>query len=166
MDRKKIEERADKILNAYNYNDGADDYVDAVRLACHFGFAVNETDKMQAQEDGCITVTDKGEMNIIVNNNRNFESKRFIITHELSHYFLHYQNTDNFFMHRENIKGKDLEENDADYLAACLLMPKKSFRVAYGIIKGKYSNEKIAVELQKIFRTPLESIERRIKEIC
>lgn len=166
MEKKMIEQRAEKTLAAFKYNDGEDIYVDAVRLARFFGFDVEENANLPATEDGSITVSEDGkERCIVVNDSRSLEYKRFVITHELSHYLLHYMGAGRFFKHRENTKGKNLEENDADYLAACLLMPQKSFKAQFDSIKGKDTQNKIS-ELQSRFRTPRESIERRIEEVC
>lgn len=167
MEVKKIEQRAERVLAAFGYKDGEDLYVDAVRLSMFFGFVVDEKD-MPANEDGCVSVSENQEdKSIEVNTNRSIETKRFIITHELAHYLMHYSGENHFFMHRENTKGKNLEENDADYLAACLLMPAKSFKKEFERLKGnKYTQSEIIRALQETFRTPRESIERRIIEVC
>ena len=167
MEKKKIEDRAEKVLAAINYDSSEAVYVDAVLLARFFGFTVDESNKLPATEDGCVTVSEDGtSKNILVNDARSFESKRFIIVHELAHYLLHYMGTGTFFRHRENIKGKSNEENDADYLAACLLMPAASFKNQYNLLKKGRSHAGTAIELQRRFRTPLESVERRIDEVC
>ena len=167
MEKERIEQRAQKILDVYGYGIGTDVYVDAVRLARYFGFTVNESESLSANEDGSITVSaDGSEKCIVVNKYRSFESKRFIIMHELSHYLLHYTGEAKLFRHRENIKGKNMEENDADYLAACLLMPEVQFRKYYTLYKRDYSYSKIVFLLQEKFKTPRESIERRIGEVC
>lgn len=167
MEKKNIEQRANKVLLAIQYNDGEDIYVDAVRLARFFGFEVEEKSDLSAAEDGCITVSeDATERSIVVNDARSIESKRFIIVHELAHYLLHYLGSGKFFKHRENTKGKNLEENDADYLAACLLMPAKSFEKQYNLVKNGRNFQGIVTELQTKFCTPRESIERRIEEVC
>ena len=95
------------------------------------------------------------------------ESKRFIIAHELSHYFLHYkpQQAEPMFMHRENIKGKNEEENDADYFAACLLMPDKMFASDYHDLTHAYGADVAAIKLQRKYRVPMASVKRRIVEI-
>lgn len=167
MDKKVIEQRAQKVLAGYQYVDGKDTYVDAVRLARFFGFNIEEKANLPASEDGCITVSnDASERDIVVNDFRSIEFKRFIIVHELSHYLLHYTGKEELFRHRENTKGKDLEENDADYLAACLLMPHKSFKNQYDLKKRGKTIQEVVDELQQIFLTPRESIERRIEEVC
>lgn len=166
MEKKKIESRTNQVLTAIRYVDGSDGYVDAVRLARFFGFQVEEKALME-HEDGSVNVSEDGkEKYIVVNDNRSFESKRFIITHELAHYLLHYIPNSGMFMHRENKKGKNLEENDADYMAACLLMPAKSFAAKYKALKKGRSYDELISALQSCFRTPRESIERRIREVC
>ena len=169
MDKRQIEDRAEKVLEAINYDFENDTYVDAVKLARFFGFSVYQDKSLQVSEDGSISVDHEDEKfigNIVINEDRRFEFKRFVITHELAHYLLHYQNDNKFFKHRENIKGKNLEENDADYLAACLLMPAKSFKKQYNSLKNGKTEIGIIMELKKKFLVPEESISRRIEEVC
>lgn len=166
MDRKIIERRAERVLDAFEYDPSDCIYVDAVMLARFFGFNVIESDSLPEHDDGNITVSADGkEKTIVVNTNRNFETKRFIITHELSHYLLHYTGDQTLFRHRENIKGKNEEENDADFMAACLLMPRKSFSACYKVLRQTMSYSDMVVELQLVFKATSESVIRRISEI-
>lgn len=171
MDKRIIEKRADAVLNAISYYDDFNPRVDSVQLARFFGFTVEERDLSQ-HEDGNINVfipkegdDRKEERSIVVNRNRSFEQKRFIITHELSHYLLHYTG-EMMFKHREDKKGKNSEENDADYMAACLLMPGKRFGEQYYALKDVCTHEQLVQTLQIKFATPKESIIRRIEEVC
>ena len=171
MDKKIIDQRAAAVLKAISYRDGEDLRVDSVQLARFFGFTVEEETLLQ-HEDGSINVyipkagdTRPKEKYIVVNRNRSREQKRFIITHELPHYLLHYTG-ESLFMHREDKKGKSTEENDADYMAACLLMPEKSFKNQYNFLKDSRSPEELAEDLREIFCTPQESVIRRIDEVC
>lgn len=165
MEKHTIEKRADRVLQAFGYQDGQDVYVDAVQLARFFGFHVEEKDNLPAADDGSVSVSKDGtERFIVVNDFRNIESKRFIIVHELAHYLLHYTGSQELFMHRENTKGKNEEENDADYLAACLLMPKESFYKQYQALNK--AGLPVDLVLQQKFRTPIESIRRRVDEVC
>lgn len=171
MEKREIEERAHTVLLALDYDFEEGTYVDSVRLARFFGFDVHETPALPASEDGCVTVsknesTNAIEKNIVINDYRSFEYKRFIITHELAHYLLHYTGKNDFFMHRESMKGKNTEENDADYLAVCLLMPAETFKKQYQLVKPKKTSQEIIRTLQSKFRTPEESIRRRIEEVC
>lgn len=109
-------------------------------------------------------LTDKA---IGVNSERDLQTKRFIIAHEIGHYMLHYNEEDGvLYARREDVKGKDMEENDADFFAACLLMPREYFKRKYEELKGKDLNDdEIITLLQKHFNTPYESVERRMIEI-
>jgi hypothetical protein len=65
----------------------------------------------------------------------------FTIAHELGHLFLHFhygtprwRESDNFFEFRDSIltrNGTGTMEQEANYFAACLLMPEKEFKQKY-----------------------------------
>ena len=68
MEKKIIEQRAEKVLQSFQYVDGEDTYVDAVRLARFFGFNIEEKKNLPANEDGCITISENAfERDISVN---------------------------------------------------------------------------------------------------
>ncbi len=164
--KKIIDDRAVRVLNAYGYSPKKDCYVDAIKLCRFFGFKVKQSNNLDAFDDGTVSVSPKSsEKSILINSDRSFETKRFIAAHELSHYLLHYTKSSGVFKHRESIKGKDLEENDADYMAACLLMPESAFREQYKLAVAKGDLD-IVSTLQSVFLTPEESIVRRIQEVC
>ena len=171
MEKKKIEQLTAELLNQFvEDTENEAGYVDIVALARHFGFEVGESKKLSVTENGFISVSkDKQELLIGVNYYRTWEEKRFIIAHELAHYFLHYKDSKLsepvFLMHSEKIKGKNETENDADYFAACLLMPRDKFESAYKQAKNSYTHIEMIDYLGGIFRTPRESIERRINEL-
>lgn len=165
MDKKKIEKRAESILNAYNFNNASVGCIDVVRFARFFGFSILQRKDLKSSEDGYVTVSNEGDKEITINNTRNLESKRFIIAQELSYYFLFYNDSNNSFTHHRHTKKTSTQESDADYLASCLLMPKKNFKKTYDNLKEKYNEEKIITELQKIYHTPANSIKNRIKEL-
>ena len=175
MDKKIIEGKAAAVLEAIGYNSGE---LDVINVAHNLGFTVGIS-ALPAWDDGFILVdnvkehiqrligllTDKA---IGVNAERDLQTKRFIIAHEIGHYKLHYNENDGvLYARREDVKGKDAEENDADYFAACLLMPQKHFKERYDELKGKgLLEDDIITLLQKYFNTPYESVKRRLKEIA
>lgn len=164
MEKKKIEFRANKVLDAFGYSDNQDSYVDSARLASSFGFKIEE-EPMLEHEDGSLYVSDDGkEKYIVINDNRSLESKRLIIAHELSYYLLYYTPGNGVFIHRGNEKMKS-EDKDADYMALCLLMPRKSFCAQYKAVKSGKSKAEIIASLKVCFAVPREDIERRISEI-
>lgn len=145
--------------------------VDIVKLARNLDFMVASFE-LPETEDGFVLIDKKTDklfgLNtnkiIGVNENRTYEEKRFIVAHELGHYILHNKG-ELIFAHRENVKGKNIEENDADYFAACILMYNKLFIEAYKAIAGMTNelDEKISF-LSRYFKVPEQSVLRRINE--
>ncbi len=170
MEKKLIAKKTNELLKQYGYNDKIDTCVNISKLAISYGFKVGESKQLPYKEDGFIFISkDKKNLLIGVNTDRTVEEKRFIVAHELAHYFLHYVNSDleDAIMHRERIKGKNATENDADYFAACILMPEQSFVKQFQRLTTlNYNSVDIIDYLQTIFKMPRESIERRIKEVC
>lgn len=170
MEKQIIAKKAEELLTKFGYDNNVDTYIDISKLAISVGFRVGESKQLHFKEDGFISVSkDKKKLLIGVNNDRTIEEKRFIVAHELAHYYLHYidSNLEDAVMHREHIKGKNGDENDADCFAACILMPEKSFVNQYKKLKDKkYELSDIIDCLQSIFKTPRESIKRRIEEVC
>lgn len=167
MEKTKIEELAAKVLADASYSDGA---VDIIKIAQKKGFVIGNA-VLKDNEDGFIIVDDKAKQVLGIDTSRligvntkcELEDKRFIIAHELGHFLLHYNDKkDTMFAHRENIKGKNAEENDADYFAACVLMPEQQFKKTY---KDIASQEDAAEKLAKAFKVPYDSARRRILEV-
>ena len=169
MEKNLIEEQVARLLSDYGYNQDIDTYIDIVDFTQKYGFSVGNA-FLPDREDGFLAIrpiprTKKSEKTIGVNVNRPLDFKRFIIAHEFAHSILHYK-TGEIFLHRENKKGKDNEENDADYFAAALLMPAKSFSRTYQQYKSeKMSENEIYLKLSEIYKAPLESVLRRISEV-
>ena len=175
MEKKQIEEKSEKLFEMAGSAEGE---VDVIKLAKTLGFLVGLT-LLPEEEDGFI-IADKdtkaierltglrADKVIGINPERDLQTKRFIIAHELGHYILHYEAeaSDGMYAHRENKKGKDDKENEADYFAACLLMPCVSFKKKYEELKKKKnSQEDIIILLQNYFNVPKESVERRLIEV-
>lgn len=100
------------------------------------------------------------------------ERIRFIVAHELGHYFLHNKlelhtdnsNTLNWF-NLENQAKRGLQEFEANDFASELLMPEKVFRK---YVNGKYFSPDLIKELSTRFQTSLTSIVYRFitLDIC
>lgn len=175
MEKRKIADESKKILEEFNYQSGE---VDVLELAKQLGFQVGIAPLID-EEDGFIIVDDstnsiqkltglRTDKIIGVNSERDIQTKRFIIAHELGHYCLHYEEevSDGMYAHRENRKGKNDNENDADFFAACLLMPGKSFDKKYRELRDKeLSEDDIVILLANHFNVPKESAARRVVEI-
>lgn len=175
MEKRKIADESNKVLGLLNYQSGE---VDILELAKELGFQVGIAPLID-EEDGFIIVDDstssiqrltglKTDKIIGVNSERNIQTKRFIIAHELGHYCLHYKEevSDGMYAHRENRKGKNENENDADFFAACLLMPEKAFGKKYKELKDKgLLEDEIVILLANHFNVPKESATRRVAEV-
>ena len=173
MEKVAIENKVSTLLAQYGYSFDHDTDVDIVDFTRRLGFIVGNAE-LPDNEDGFLAIQPQDpEKNgdvvtrkiIGVNVKRPLDLKRFIIAHEFAHWVLHYQDGQ-VFLHRENKKGKNNEENDADYFAAALLMPKASFTRVYSELKSQnLSKSVICSQLASTFKAPLESISRRIDEI-
>lgn len=167
MEKSIIENEVKTLLTQHGYNSDKDNYVDIVDLVQKEGFMVGNA-TLSDDEDGFLAIRPSrsvGDKLIGVNRTRPIELKRFIIAHEFAHSILHYRDGE-VVLHRENVKGKGEEENDADYFAAALLMPSASFKRIYEQLQGaELSVEIICLNLATIYRVPLESVRRRIEEL-
>jgi len=106
--------------------------------------------------DGCI-VRDGSAAVITVNNRISFEGqKRFVIAHELGHFFLHpkTRQVDRVTQDQSNnwSDQQEIEEYEANLFAAELLMPTSMFAAR---IKGKIPSFELIESLQKEFKTTL-----------
>lgn len=168
--RNEIEEQVTGLLKAYGYSFEKNDYVNVVNFVKNLGFVVGNAE-LADNEDGFLMIRPQNknteEDKIIgVNVDRTFEWKRFIIAHELGHSILHCSAGEPYF-HRENTKGKNESENEADYFAAALLMPKDSFKRLYNQLKNEGLNDTaVSMKLASVFKVPSESVCRRMGEVC
>lgn len=166
---KKIEELAQKVLKPYTDSEGA---VGVIKIARDNGFFVAQA-RLNPPAQGFILINDEAKeilgvdtkKMIVVNSNLDAADRRFVIAHELGHYFI-YGQEQSLFAHRDDKKGKDDEEQNADHFAACLLMPDELFSNAYMNIKEDcHDRNAIVMKLATHFQVPLESASRRIKEL-
>lgn len=175
MDKKKIEAQVTALLKEYGYEFDKDDYVNIVEFVQRLGFVVGNA-QLDDAEDGFLAIQASSmaknkngvssDKIIGVNSKRSLEWKRFIIAHEFAHSVLHYNNTGTIYLRRENKKGKDSEENEADYFAAALLMPEKAFKRLYNQFnQNALSKTAICLQLSAIFKVPFDSVSRRIDEV-
>jgi len=172
-----IEKKAQQVLEKFGYKgDGA---VEIVELAESEGFIVGET-SFEDKSDGMIFVNMKTkeilghqtQKLILVNKELESYFKRFVIAHELGHYFLETNNqSKNFILaHRDaSVKENDECERDMDYFAACLLMPAASFKyirdVAKILLKESDPTPAVVSLLTDFFKVPERSVERRLNEV-
>lgn len=175
MEKKhEISKQVTTLLTEYGYNFEKDDYVNIIDFVHTLGFVVGNA-KLDDKEDGFLLIQPSEIMKNVnglsndkiigVNEKRSLEWKRFIIAHEFAHSVLHYK-AGKTYLHRENKKGKGDDENEADYFAAALLMPEKSFSRVYSQLQKNGLNQNaICMQLAAIFKVPFDSASRRIEEV-
>lgn len=170
MEKRMIEEKAKEILKEHHTGTG---FVDVVEIAKKVGFIIFNA-LLDDVDDGFIIVSpeemelfgENGTKFIGFNSDRNIERKRFILAHELGHYFLHYNDKSILYAMREDKKGKNEEEQDVDYFAACLLMPEDAFRNKVEELKNKKcSGREIIAVLKDFFGVEEVPVTRRIEEL-
>ncbi len=168
---KEITAKANKVLQNADSSIYTGKRIDIVKLAKTFGFEVGISKKLPIREDGFIFVAPDGTKKIVVNNFRSIEDKRFTVAHELGHYFLHKNRLDNLVLLREH--KKDIEpsekdfEDEADFFAACILMPKQAFVDEKNkLTKAGYNESEIVLRLGEAFGTNRETVLKRLEEVA
>lgn len=174
MDTNKIERSVMDTLESAQYTIN-ECPVDVIDVAKKLGFVVGNA-ILNEEDDGFI-VAEEGRKEIMgiktdkligVNSDRTLEWKRFIIAHEIGHYILHFKekNLKGLYAHRDHKRGHNELENEADFFAANLLMPRESFENKYKEIKQVYKNNKEIIDvLSKYFIVTTRMTERRIEEL-
>ncbi len=175
-----VEKKIENILKEYgeyiaehNKHKG---YVDILGIAKAMGFVVVNAITSE-DSDGFIAINEK-ENEILgirtsrligVNSRRSLKWKRFIIAHEIAHYILHYLDhaveLGEMYARREHTKGKNADEQDADYFAACLLMPKELFSKKYKEYTNDLTDNEKSLFLSNDFIVTPAMVLRRIDEL-
>ena len=174
MDIKKIEKSALDTLKKAEYPEN-DSAIDVIDVAKRLGFLVGNA-VLNEEDDGFIIVEEgreeimglKTDKLIGVNSDRSLEWKRFIIAHEIGHYILHFkeEGIEGLYAHRDHKRGHDDSENEVDFFAANLLMPRQRFKKKFTEMKAlKLSTQDIIDELASYFIVTKRMAERRIKEL-
>lgn len=176
MDTEKIEQSVMDTFKEAGYDVTDERSVDVIGVAKGLGFVVGNAILDGDDDDGFIIVDERRreifgietDKLIGVNSNRSLEWKRFIIAHEIGHYVLDFQekNLEGLYAHRDHRQGHNKRENEVDFFAANLLMPRNIFTSKYNEIKDMYDNNKEIVDaLSKHFVVHAKMTERRIKEL-
>ena len=171
MEKAFIEEKAYELLKQGSFSD--DGAVDVVQLAKNLGFAVLNVQSKAVTDDldGFLLINEddnnildtKSNRVIGVNVNREFDVKRFIIAHELGHFKLKYAG-ERIFAMRDSKHGRSEEENEIDFFAACLLMPRNGFIKSYEDAKNE-APENVIKRLACEFKVPEKGVLRRLQEL-
>ena len=174
MEKQRIEAKAQFVLRQFQMN--TQGQIDVLLLAKNAGFIVGNAN-LNDEEDGILLVNTKEETIlgvktqklIGVNARLDLPAKRFLIAHELGHYFFYLERKpegEMILAKRERTLNRTNEENDMDYFAACLLMPAYRFRARYNELQDAGIHEsEIPERLGRLFNVPFISAERRVSEV-
>ena len=171
MDRQELDERASAVIKEHGI-DPSEGY-DIVSLAKSMGFFI-ATASLDDGEDGFIMVNDDGEEIFGTNSNKvivvekslDQHLKRFVIAHELGHYEINGRNKPIFAHRKKRNETRAENEQEVDYFAASLLMPKEAFceKNRQLSMEGTSLTNR-TLELTRIFSAPMESVLRRMDEL-
>lgn len=105
---------------------------------------------------------------ILYNAEDSKERQMFTIAHELGHFMLHCNDSENFFerYHGDGGQGEREKqiEDAADFFAASLLMPRKEFKKYIEINRG-LGKEKLVDKICNDFWVEKEAVDRRLSEV-
>lgn len=174
--RKGIERLANGILEVNIQKNPPIQIIDRIMLQHDILFQ-----EIPEAEEFCGIFFVKGDKKgIIVNSNLYSRRKNFTIAHELGHYFLDHplSETGTILCDQNAVFGKDKPEieKEADYFAACLLMPETLVMEQFSYLKNTQlifsTNDfyqlkpEVTELLSEYFQVSKESMGYRLDEIC
>ena len=145
--------------------------VDVVKVANNSGFKVFRL-KSDQKIKGLIVGEPNTNTNIIAfRQDLSEKDNRFIIAHELGHYFLHKsekgfsKNGVFYYAYHDSNQRETRDEQEADLFAATLLVPESEFRKKWDDL-GSLRNTDLGIEtLANYFNVNAECIKLRVKEL-
>ncbi len=144
----------------------------SIKKICHKLKFVYIEEPLESNCSG-MSVVDGEKKTIIVNSGHNEKRRKFSVAHEIGHILLHgYEalNIDNtgslvMFRNEKSSKGTDWKEREANYFAACLLMPKdKILEVTEKFNKGCISEDQLE-ELSDKFGVSVQAMCIRLTQL-
>lgn len=104
----------------------------------------------------------------LINDDEFMQKRRFICAHELGHFILH-KKDQSVFAKRETKIKKSLIEQEAEYFAYCLLMPRKAIEILYTspttkILQNIY-NESIIDIVSNVFNVSKKKATQRLMDL-
>lgn len=143
LNKTAISELAQQLANHTNYKIGGD--LDAVveELGGKICF-LDLCGVGSASKSGSIEIDDFRDFTITLANHTGLLKDRFTVAHELGHYMLHYLYPNQVLNKKlTRVKaqryGFGLAETEANYFAACFLMPEEEYRSSYAENAGIHS---------------------------
>lgn len=171
-----IEELAGRVLKASGF-DVKSIAIPIVKIVKAFEFRAYK-ENLKKELPGDISINGKTkeiyghDKIILVKKNDKLYHQRFIIAHELAHYLFEFLGSEEYekaMEFHDNYHKDDhvtVPEKRANRFAAAILMPRESFAEQYEIAKKAGLEDWYTLDyLSRFFETPMDSIDRRIKEV-
>lgn len=89
------------------------------------------------------------------------ERRRFIVAHEYAHYCLHMEGG-TIFAHRDYAHKDDPMEEEADFFARCLLMPREQVKTVLGTLSENSTMEEKIDLIARTFRVTKKKAAQRL----
>jgi len=127
--------------------------------------------------DVLIDIDKEAKRAIILNKAESKENQAFTVAHEIGHFVLHVDETNDFFeaFHvtrekdenqlTEQEKTKKIQEDVADKFAAMLLMPSDVFKYHIETSPNKNNRETLEKELSEAFLVSSKAVKKRFEEL-
>lgn len=171
-----IEELAGRVLRALEF-DAKGIAIPIVKIVRAFDFRAYKED-LKKELPGDISINGKTkeiykhDKIILVKKSDALYHQRFIVAHELAHYLFEFLGSEEYeegLEFHDNYHKDDhvtIPERRANRFAAAILMPSDSFIEQYKIAREADFKDMYTIDyLSRFFETPVDSIERRIKEV-
>ena len=85
---------------------------------------VNDSEYIKGTETNRLIVVNRSIRETAPDRETFIRKRRFIVAHEYGHFILHKKADEKLFAHRDHSKRNSPQEEEADYFARCLLMPR------------------------------------------
>ena len=154
-----VENKAREILEKSGLNQSVP--LDPIEIARRYGIEVKNAIFKSENICGILYIKDK-TITIYVNKNEPNNRKRFIIAHELGHYFLHHLNDSDSLVveYRTNSNNGDpKKEKEASCFAAALLMDEI-------LVKSLWNDLKSVQAVAEIFQVSYEAMSYRLSNLA
>ena len=163
--REEIENRVNEILTEIGYVDvvSVNKILEKENI---FLYSLDEKDwektiKDQDMNRAQALLYKKDDKKVILLNSKEVSNSKISISHEIGHLYLHMnEESIQMFCHHGGNRVDKVQEDEADYFAACLLMPER-------LVRGFCNKvEKPNLEMfSKIFGVEIETVIRRFQEL-
>lgn len=145
--------------------------VDIEKIVKRLGIDLIQKDFKKAMSGAAIV--DADERIISINRKEPLNRKRFTIAHELGHILLHYDQELNVDLEpirlnrdEKSTTGESWREIEANYFAACLLMPTELVRRYYSIFLKQCDDEDVVLEsMSQKFQVSIQAMSIRLSKL-